>query len=195
MKAVAFLIVVAALADAQDKRPPGWDKGKKAGWDGDVPPGWEKKSDKEKEEHLVVYDKACADLKIHLEDCIKLDPKLEINVDIGLDLFKRSVNAGFSIDASLDLVRGCVEVKLPRADAEICVKTVSCESYEKDVDHKNLGQWVKQQIKDGKRGNELADCIKVEVGKRHDEKQKGKGSGGPPEDKGGGKGKGKGKNK
>jgi hypothetical protein len=191
---LSILLVLAAPADAQDKRPPGWDKGKKAGWDGDVPPGWEKKSAKEKEEYLVVFDKCIAELKLHLEARVKLDSGLEINVEVGLDLFKRSCNGGYPVGASADLVKACVELKLPRADAEICLKTCSCESLDKEVDHENLGQWVKDQVQSGKRGQELADCIKAEIDRRHDEKQKGK-SGGPHEDKGGGKGKGKGKNK
>ena len=29
-------------------RPPGWDKGKKAGWENEYPPGWDKKTDEEK---------------------------------------------------------------------------------------------------------------------------------------------------
>ena len=29
-------------------RPPGWDQGKKTGWEDEYPPGWDKKSDEEK---------------------------------------------------------------------------------------------------------------------------------------------------
>jgi hypothetical protein len=193
MRTIVILLALAAVAEAQSNRPPGWDKGKKAGWDGELPPGWEKKTDKEKEEHLAAVDAGCEELKVHVENCLKVEPKLELGVDVSVDLFKRCVNAGFPVHASLELVKGCVELKLPKADAEIAVKTCSCESFEKDVDHENLGQWVKEQIKAGKRGPELAECIKVEINKRHEEKQKAKGHSDDKGNKGGGKGKGKGK--
>ena len=48
-----MLITAVAIAqegdDSQNKdRPPGWDKGKKEGWQSDVPPGQEEKEKKQK---------------------------------------------------------------------------------------------------------------------------------------------------
>jgi hypothetical protein len=50
-----------------DFRPPGWDKGKKKGWEDEYPPGWDKKTDEEKGKWKKDVEDAKEEVGLHAD--------------------------------------------------------------------------------------------------------------------------------
>jgi hypothetical protein len=49
------------------KEPPGWDKGKKKGWEDEYPPGWDKKTDEEKGKWKKDVEDAKEEVGLHAD--------------------------------------------------------------------------------------------------------------------------------
>jgi hypothetical protein len=159
--AIAILLQVPCVALAQDHRPRGWDKGTKAGWDGDCPPGWDKRTEAEKKKFCEDYEKARAELVL----CIGNAKEPTLSVEVGCDLLLRSVNAGVDIGVALDLCKTSIELRLPKNDCEVALKA-TLAVHGTDVPQVEICAFVKGRLKVGDRGDVLVVRIKDDVGKR-----------------------------
>lgn len=202
MKLVVGLLLFAAT---QQHRPAGWDRGNKAGWEGDYPPGWTKKSSAQREGFLLQYNAARTELRLHL----KGHKKSRFSADAGCSLLLKGVNAGLEISVALDLCKTSADHGLSGADCGIALRSCS-RVHGSGIPHGEVGAFVKSRIRAGVRGEFLASSIHGELERRKGNK-KGPGvkgaSGGPKADgrkparpsssgeEGKGKGKGKGKKK
>lgn len=162
---VAFLAVCLTLSSvpvlAQDKTPPGWAKGEKEGWDGDVPPGWSKWKKARRALHKAHLAKALAKARKHAAGTKHL------KAHVAEGLLRRAVNGGLPVDQALAAVQEAIDAKHPRAGLEVALRHIARAHHKHhDLDHKALRHDVWKLIRAGHKGKALADHIKGHVDRR-----------------------------
>ena len=166
---IALLIGAAALAftltpnaaQAQPKdTPPGFDKGKKAGWDGDVPPGWAKWDKARRHKHELTVAVAVKRVRHHAKN-------KHITPDQAARAVRRSINAGLTIE----LAEGTVTLSIDRGHTHTQLETVArhvAQGHHAGLNAKEIRGHAYGLIKNGKhKGKALGIALRAEHDRRH----------------------------
>lgn len=158
-----------------------------ARWDGADPPGWDGWDETRREEYSARMEVARQAIALHVEENRAQRPDTPWGTEESFDLYRRSVNTGLEPEVAQDLAEEMVSQDVPVEDARAALRAAATESAMSDRrlaraaaasddasrrvgDQKNLGQWVKEQVENGLRGQELADAIHAQVERRHEER-------------------------
>lgn len=153
--------------DSAKKRPAGWDRGEKAGWENSTPPGWAKWDSTQQKG----WQKELDDAKEQVREKGKKAKKRGAELD-SLDV---AVEAAARKGVPVEDVQGVVEKGIARGlkgrEMEMATRGMA-EGIEKGVESAPLTVFVHQKLDEGLRGDELATQIQQEVQRRHEAIQK-----------------------
>jgi hypothetical protein len=88
-----------------DFHPPGWDKGKKKGWDDEYPPGWDKKTDGEKDKWKKDVGDAKGEVGLHA-DAKGVTPEEKTKLQEALErVCRRGKDVKQATDETVDAIK------------------------------------------------------------------------------------------
>ena len=127
-----------------DTRPPGWQKGKKQGWRGEFPPGWKNWDGAKRQGWQQGLGRAKDAVRKHTEA---------------------------RLDAALRALEMAARKGLPLEHAEQMAKT-GLERGLGPFDFEPLGKFVVERVRQGVKGEDLAETIHEEINRRRQERER-----------------------
>lgn len=147
--------------------PPGWSKGEKEGWKNSFPPGWEKRSKKEQNSWKKNLNAAKNSIKGKGKKVGFSQEEAE-QASTSLDISSR---VGVPIEHAKDIVQSAMDKGMRGPKIEKLTRAISY-GVGREVKFDQLGKFVNEKLDAGLRDEELALEVYKEVQRRHDEKTK-----------------------